>query len=410
MDFDILDMVSEAAKETSSFENHPANDFSMEEKLLYLNGLALIMNSDGEIHESEKEYLSLLISSMEIEADCINDIVAFAQSPDKATIQAFFKSFRRRQSSQLFLFDALMMIHKDEKVHQKEMATLDVLTKQLEVPKGIVTDIQQLFDFVKNKNWESCIELLSAETLNLNNFKHILDYYDVTYENIQTHASEAKKKAIINGLKSCFEVNEDSNTFTPRITFEFALPLLQAEIDRGRVKNGKTDLIFRFEDNEYELNLESSNLVLAGDSQLTTNGKQANISNNMISIVVEIMKFIDVQDLLDRLFDRKIQISTGVLSEDKSTVKYKGTVAEFFPFLFINDVLYINQSLASSDKSSKCSSFREAAKVIELRQKFPEEDLGMFSGLNTTYKDASDFIPTSNYNLVYSLLTKGVTT
>ena len=48
MSFDILDMLNEATKEADVFESHPARELSLEDRLLYLNGLAIVNNADGD--------------------------------------------------------------------------------------------------------------------------------------------------------------------------------------------------------------------------------------------------------------------------------------------------------------------------------------------------------------------------
>ena len=72
MDFDILDVINEATKEADAFEGHPAADFTMEEQLLYLNGLALVMNADGHIDDTEKEYIRILIKSMSLDESILD--------------------------------------------------------------------------------------------------------------------------------------------------------------------------------------------------------------------------------------------------------------------------------------------------------------------------------------------------
>ncbi|WP_105201531.1 tellurite resistance TerB family protein [Pseudoalteromonas sp. T1lg10] len=165
---DILDVINEATKEANSFENHAAKDLTLEERLLYLQGLALVMNADGEIHAEEKEYIRILIKSFEMDESILESFVEFAQRPDKDTVQAFFRTFRRRPIAQLFLFDALMMTRRDDSVDEREKSVVDKIAEQLEVLKGTYQDIFELFCHLKNKDWDESSVFFSSHLLNPN--------------------------------------------------------------------------------------------------------------------------------------------------------------------------------------------------------------------------------------------------
>ncbi|MAD73893.1 MULTISPECIES: hypothetical protein [unclassified Pseudoalteromonas] len=119
---DMLATFMEATKEPSAFENHPIAQQGIEGQLLYLQGLALVMNADNDIHDTEVEYLQILINSFSLDNSVLDDVVDFAKAPDKAIIQAFVAYYRRKPLAQLFLFDALMMTRRDNQVHGKRNA------------------------------------------------------------------------------------------------------------------------------------------------------------------------------------------------------------------------------------------------------------------------------------------------
>ncbi|HCM0692417.1 TPA: TerB family tellurite resistance protein [Vibrio parahaemolyticus] len=203
---DILDVINEATKEANSFENHAAKDLTLEERLLYLQGLALVMNADGEIHPEEKEYIRILIKSFEMDESILESFVEFAQRPDKDTVQAFFRTFRRRPIAQLFLFDALMMTRRDDSVDEREKAVVDKIAEQLEVLKGTYQDIYDLFCHIKNKDWEESALYFSSHLLNPEHFKHLLDYFEVDFDKLKSSNSEKNKSRLIEVI--CREFNE----------------------------------------------------------------------------------------------------------------------------------------------------------------------------------------------------------
>ncbi|ENV2992063.1 TerB family tellurite resistance protein [Vibrio vulnificus] len=193
---DILDIINDATKEANSFENHAAKNLTLEERILYLQGLALVMNADGEIHPEEKEYIRILIKSFEMDEAILESFVEFAQRPDKDTVQAFFRTFRRRPIAQLFLFDALMMTRRDDIIDEKEKAVVDKIAEQLEVLKGTYQDIFDLFCHIKNKDWDESALYFTSHLLDVDNFKHLLSYYSIDNEDLVYRTETLSKKRL----------------------------------------------------------------------------------------------------------------------------------------------------------------------------------------------------------------------
>ncbi|GLQ30365.1 TerB family tellurite resistance protein [Litoribrevibacter albus] len=255
---DILEFLEDATKEADAFENHPIKDFSLEDQLLYLQGLALVMNADGAVHEDEKEYLRILIKSFDMDQSSLESLVEFANQPDKDTIQAFFKTYRRKPIAQLFLFDTLMMTRRDEVVHDKEMAVVNKMADQLEILKGTQKDIYDLFCFIKNKNWAESALYFSSHLLNPDHFKHLLDYHGLDMDEVLASAREFRldrlKAAIqrkvnleqyswepisyLDGSKLDPKETEITTEFLkqPLFTSELYLSLMQAKLDRGELR------------------------------------------------------------------------------------------------------------------------------------------------------------------------------
>lgn len=266
MDFDILDVINEATKEADAFEGHPAADFTMEEQLLYLNGLALVMNADGHIDDTEKEYIRILIKSMSLDESILDDMVSFAKAPDKDTVQAFFRTFRRRPVAQLFLFDALMMTRRDGKVEDKEKAVVDKIADQLEILKGTQQDIFDLFCHIKNRNWQESALYFSSHLLNPDHFKHLLAYHEVEFDALMAETAEIRSNRLIEVIKQKVDIDaldweplvycnsnnmpdatEISTTLISNIvTLDLILPFLQSKLDRKELRiNGDEVLLIK---------------------------------------------------------------------------------------------------------------------------------------------------------------------
>lgn len=251
--FDVLDIINDATKEANSFENHAAKSLSLEERLLYLQGLALVMNADSEIHEDEKEYIRILIKSFDMDDSMLDAFVEFAQAPDKDTVQAFFKTFRRRQIAQLFLFDALMMSRRDGNGCEREQAVIDKIAEQLEVLKGTYSDIYDLFCHIKNKNWDESALYFSSHLLNPEHFKHLLDYFEVDFDELMEKTGELRKHRLAANINNTLSsVNSDlvewgsvtniqgeyqnitmTRCRSGHVTAAVILPWLQSQLDKG---------------------------------------------------------------------------------------------------------------------------------------------------------------------------------
>ena len=270
MDTDILGIINDATKEADAFENHAAKDLPLEERLLYLQGLALVMNADGDIDNKEKEYLRILIKSFEMDESTLDSFVSFAQQPDKDTVQAFFKTFRRRPIAQLFLFDALMMSRRDNKVNDKEKQVVDKIANQLEILKGTQKDIYDLFCHIKNRDWQESSLYFSSHLLNPDHFKHLVAYHGLDLDVLLDETKGIQRQRLMERLLPDIEWiplkygNDEELPEQTEITSEFVnltisygmvTPFLQAMLDRGelRVANDKTYKVDRSGDTTEEL-------------------------------------------------------------------------------------------------------------------------------------------------------------
>lgn len=326
---DILSSIKEAAKESNAFENHAAKALSLEDRLLYLQGLSLVMNADGEIRDVEKDYLLILIKSLELDESIIDSCIDFATQPDKATIQSILKCFRRKPIAQLFLFDALMLSYRDDDISVQEKAVIDELACQFEVTKGIYSDIFDLFCYVKNKNWNECSLYFSMHRLNPKYFSHIFNYYDIDLDEITKESKKESKRKILAFIK---------DKIVNGITNEILVPLLQSKIDRreASVKNGFLILPY----------LEDIDL-----SQLKLKYSQ---------------------------FDETIHIESSFLIEDKSIIKY------YFDGLELSDVE--RYKLTDGRRKIFSSKINDNDRILILDSKFEEDGLIEINEVLWSYK------------------------
>jgi len=252
MDFEILDLIDDASAEANAFENHPTTELGMEEQVLYLKGLALIMNVDKDIHASEKEYIRILIKSMMLDESLLDDVEAFAQSPDKDTVQAFFKAFRYQANALVFVFDALTMAFRDDELKDIEKSAIDKIAKQLGVLKGVQQDIYDLFCHIKHNNWKESALYFNSHLLKVSQFQHLLTYYGVDYDLLMVETATLRQSRLqerISAKQVAASSTDDAETEntsngSSALSHDVVIPMLQAELDRGlaRVVDGKLSI------------------------------------------------------------------------------------------------------------------------------------------------------------------------
>jgi hypothetical protein len=183
-------------------------------------------------------------------------MVTFAKAPDKDTVQAFFRTFRRRPVAQLFLFDALMMTRRDGKVEEKEKAVVDKIADQLEILKGTQQDIFDLFCHIKNRNWQESALYFSSHLLNPNHFKHLLAYHEIEFDTLMAETAEIRSNRLIEVIKhklvdslewgtfACKGSSQKATKITKNpvtcssivsngVSNEMILPWLQSQLERG---------------------------------------------------------------------------------------------------------------------------------------------------------------------------------
>jgi len=343
MDFDILDVIEDATKEADAFENHPVRELNMEEQVLYLNGLALVMNADGHIDDSEKEYTRILIKSIGLDESSLDDMVNFANAPDKDTVQAFFRTFRRRPIAQLFLFDALMMTRRDGKVEDKEVAVVNKIADQLEILKGTQQDIFDLFCHIKNRNWQESALYFSSHLLNPEHFKHLLAYHEVEFDELMTETTDIRRIRLLDVLKNKMPKAEAGENVKPKLDAEIVLPMLQAEVDRGNALVVNNQLTIKDDNSFGELDLASIGFEWDKESVSLYCSQQQDITNSaIIKKLISVLEVDSVADMIDILYQGAAKITKASINADSnSTLELTANANESFPYIEFNNKYYV---------------------------------------------------------------------
>lgn len=256
----------------------------LDEQLLYLNGLALVINVDGDIHEREKEYLQILIKSFAMDESTLDSFIAFSQAPDKDVFQDFIKAFRRRPLAQVYLFDAYMMAGRDDNVCKKERLLIEKIANGLEILKGTQQDIFDLFCHIKHRNWQESALYFDSHLLNPEHFKHLLSYYEVELRELLDSTKKIRQVRLQQVLENKIGLNRlewiplegvagkeiTKEYVSPLITMfdhNLIMPYLQACIDRGEMKVLNTKIYHIKDGKEHEICTLTSIGMTWGDEE-----------------------------------------------------------------------------------------------------------------------------------------------
>lgn len=227
-----LKVIDKATKEVNSL----VNGLSLEERLLYLYGLVRAMQIEGEIHPEQKDYIHIVIKSLEVDASILESFAGFEQSLDlnEETIQEFFFTFKRKPIAQLFLFDVLILIRKGDNYKENDKSVVDMVTEKLEVIKGTYNDsIEPFFRTLKTKpipkifSFEDLITKLQDSGVT----EHEKSLIDTMAERLEV--PQELYRAILNICD--LPVSLEKDNIKIEINTSFLQPIFQAMLNRGDI-------------------------------------------------------------------------------------------------------------------------------------------------------------------------------
>ncbi len=138
----ILDLLQETMQEKTALAHHPARDFSMEDKTLYLRILA---SATGREEDSRKmNYVDTLLSTFGFPPEEMAELESFAQSPNKESIREFVDSFKDTSKAIPFLLDVLEMSRRDEISEEVADSFFVSIANTLGISKGMQEKIRKM--------------------------------------------------------------------------------------------------------------------------------------------------------------------------------------------------------------------------------------------------------------------------
>lgn len=185
----ILTKLQDTQNKMNSFEEHPIQNLSLKDKIIYLNGLSLIMGADEEVHEKEKNYLMRLINTFSLDRDLLDQLVEFSQDSDEEQIEELLNTLKEMELILPFLIDSYVIARIDNSLAEEESEVLKFFMKYAGVKNSIML---QGFEKV---------------LFNLVHYTGDLNYSDADL--LSDEDSEKLYKSLINQLLTDYSFPED---------------------------------------------------------------------------------------------------------------------------------------------------------------------------------------------------------
>lgn len=193
----VLDFVKEAKAEALLCENHPAKELEYVQKQQYLNGIALISNADDKISDSVKEYLSILLISFGHPKEKINDLIAFAQNPDKAVWLEIIEYLKTTEIKYTFMLDCLFLANKDKKYSENEKELIDYYFEVLKFNYVEKTQILEIFNALNKYDPKAIYKILHMNlVIPKNSYWFLFEFFKIDVNKINKDILDEVKDEI----------------------------------------------------------------------------------------------------------------------------------------------------------------------------------------------------------------------
>ncbi len=169
---DIFDLLADVTEETTIIEGHPVAQLDLEGKITYLNGVAIVASVDGNIDKREESYIKILANSISVPVESVNGILDFGKNPDKSALIALVQLLNTDILKTAFIMDCMIVIHKDEKVDEKEKKLLGSYTEMLKI--GNKPEVYfAIYDAFTKKDSENLSKQLQDNNISRDSTSHL---------------------------------------------------------------------------------------------------------------------------------------------------------------------------------------------------------------------------------------------
>ena len=183
----VLDLIKKAKVKVLSFEKHPCSGLDMEIKVHYLNGLALLAYEDGAINEEEKEYLTTLLISFDMDEEILRDSLEFAKNPNEESIIEMIKLFSNEDTKFNFMMDCMVLMQKDNRGDEAKKNLLKEYFEMFKINSATKEELVKVYEMFESRDGKALFRYFKKTKANhyYNNmfdkklFEYLLDYYNI---------------------------------------------------------------------------------------------------------------------------------------------------------------------------------------------------------------------------------------
>jgi hypothetical protein len=183
----VLDLIKKTKVKVLSFEKHPCRSLDIETKVHYLNGLALLAYEDGDINEEEKEYLTTLLISFDMDEEILQDSLEFAKNPNEESIIEMIKLFSKEDIKFNFMMDSMVLMQKDSRGNEAKKALIKEYFEMFKINSATKEELLKVYEMFKSRDGKALFRYFKKTKENhyYNNmfdkklFEYLLDYYKI---------------------------------------------------------------------------------------------------------------------------------------------------------------------------------------------------------------------------------------
>lgn len=174
----ILKSLKNYNDETFTLSEHPIGDLDLEYKVTYLYGLGLIMGSDEQIDKSEKRFIGILLRTLDLPDELLEEIEQSSQSIDEGFIEELTKTLTSNNLVSTFFYDAVMICYQDGNYCPTEREVINQLQYILDFSDDDISLVERTIKGIDSKS-KSDIESIEGE--GYWNWKHLVEYNRIDY-------------------------------------------------------------------------------------------------------------------------------------------------------------------------------------------------------------------------------------
>ena len=151
------------------------------------------MNEDDDIDDAEKEYLGTLVNTFGLDADQIEESIAFAQNPDDEVVMEMLKAFKSKDVKYSFMMDCLMIANADGNFDESEEVLIEQFFELYEISIKEKNLLVTLFEKFQTKDPKVIYDFFSENEDKKNLFGYLLNYYKIDLSLLEKDNEVAKE-------------------------------------------------------------------------------------------------------------------------------------------------------------------------------------------------------------------------